>query len=114
MTCKTTLITLALAAALAASATNPALANAPEIKTQKVGYADLDLSREAGARVLLMRIRNAAAAVCSDGAQSPLQLQSRAYRSCIHQASAQAVTQADSPMVTALYGHQPPIALAQK
>jgi UrcA family protein len=71
---------------------------------ETVSYGDLDLSREAGARVMLDRLQLAASKVC--GSQPDMHSLERTmrYRSCLRQAMDGAVARVGSPAVDALYG----------
>jgi UrcA family protein len=92
-----TLSTLAMAAqtATAADFQGP--------KQLLVQYADLDLTRPAGAQALFRRIQGAAKLVCSPLASKDL-LQTR-FEHCVSDAVAKAVTQIDRPALSA-YLHQ--------
>ena len=69
-----------------------------------VGYSDLDLSSQAGARVLIGRIGMAASQVCG-GVPDIRDLGRLAlYRSCRQKAMADAVARVGSPAVNAAYG----------
>lgn len=67
-----------------------------EFLTQKVSYADLDISKPEGAKVLYNRIVKAAYAVCPDNGN----LLDRFH--CVNKAIAGAVKQVDSPALSAL------------
>ncbi|HEY2676406.1 MAG TPA: UrcA family protein [Steroidobacteraceae bacterium] len=67
-----------------------------EFLTQKVSYADLDISKPAGAKVLYNRIVKAAYAVCPNYGSLIENFQ------CINKAIAGAVKQVDSPALSAL------------
>jgi UrcA family protein len=73
-----------------------AQAAADEFLTQKVSYADLDISKPAGAKVLYNRIVKAAYAVCPNYGSLIDNFK------CIDQAIATAVKQVDSPALSAL------------
>jgi UrcA family protein len=94
---------LAATVLLTGIATQASAAPDPEVKSARVSYAGLNLSNESDARILLQRIRRAAAQVCSGGSESVLQSTSRNYRSCVRYATGNAVSDLHSPMVTALY-----------
>jgi UrcA family protein len=69
-----------------------------------VSYADLDLSKMAGARTLYRRIASAARGVCGeDGRRIEEQIQ---WRSCYQGAIADAVAAVNSPLLTAVQGGQ--------
>jgi UrcA family protein len=113
---KTTITTLALAAALVSALAGQASANAPsnpEMRSQKVSYADLNLSREKDTETLLRRIRRAAMSVCSGG-DSRLDQISDNYHACVRTASYKAVASLHQPMITATYDHEYVVQVAQK
>jgi UrcA family protein len=78
-----------------------------------VSYADLDLSREAGARVMLSRLEGASSSVCGGWPDIRRVDKVMAYRACTHKAMDGAVVQLGSPRVSALYG-QPMERLASR
>jgi UrcA family protein len=94
---------IATAAVLGALVTAPAAIAEPTISsTVRVSYADLDLSREAGARVLLDRIEAASQKVCGPR-PSPRNLKINIhYRACYRDAVSQAVAAVESPRLSAL------------
>jgi UrcA family protein len=69
-----------------------------EPRKQVVRFDDLDLTRAAGAAVLLGRIQAAAREVCE-----PLQPQWMVSRQCMDQALARAVADVNAPMLTDYY-----------
>ncbi len=72
-----------------------------ELRTATVAYADLDLNRDAGALVMLQRIRSAAKKVCEP---EPTTLAERsAYRTCYNSALSDALSGLHNPRVSALY-----------
>lgn len=77
-------------------------ARAQDFRQETIGYADLDLSREEGARALISRIKAASQRVCEDYA-TPMDLAGqRERRTCLAESVKSAVAQAHSPMLTAL------------
>ena len=74
----------------------------PEFQQTTVSYADLDLSRPAGAKVMVARLRRAARAVCDDGLFSD-HTRLRRIRVCVRSAMTGALEQLDAPLVTARY-----------
>ena len=80
------------------AAAQPAHAGEAVIKTQRVGYADLNLRSEAGAHRLYLRLRRAAMQVC-DGADR----HSVAWSECYETALANAVNRVGAPKVLALH-----------
>lgn len=104
-----------LAALLASVAT---VAEAKDVRTAHredgvtVSYADLDLAREPGAKVLLRRLEHAAGQVCgSRPGRAPISIV-RAWRACRSQSLAAAVMQVDAPVLTALYQNRRPTRFA--
>jgi UrcA family protein len=75
----------------------------PKVKAQTVSYADLDLSKSAGAQTLYKRIKAAARHVCGPVDNYTFVTPSRAFRKCYDQALADAVAQIDRPSLTALH-----------
>jgi UrcA family protein len=69
-----------------------------------VSYADLDLSREAGARVMLSRLETAASSVCGGWPDLHRLENLTIYRACTRKAMDGAVAQLGSSRVSALYG----------
>jgi len=76
----------------------------PEPHQIAVRYADLDISRPAGAEVLIDRIRLAARSVC--GTQADLRdiARFRTQAACQHEAMETAIRSVNSPLVAKLYG----------
>jgi len=75
----------------------------PKVKTQAVSYADLDLSKPAGAQTLYKRIKAAARHVCGPADQYTFVTPPAAFRECFEKAVADAVAQVDRPSLTALH-----------
>ncbi len=108
-------IWLSLAASVAvggvAQAAQPPAAD-PDAPAVVVRTGDLDLSRTADARILLGRVREAAAEVCG-GAPSLGDLAAQdAYRACMRSTMDSAIAKLHAPVVTALYRSPPNAALA--
>jgi UrcA family protein len=77
----------------------------------KASYADLNLSSEAGARVMLQRIRHAAQTICGFRPDAPMDYQTQ-YTPCVERTTNRAVAQLDNPIVMALNrGRHPPAAV---
>ena len=94
----------ALSAAMAvgfAACGQSASAQDTETPSAKVYYADLNLSTEAGAQVMLRRIRSAAEKVCGIQNDDPLD---RFYEwaPCVKSTTKRAVAEFGNPIVTAL------------
>jgi UrcA family protein len=75
----------------------------PQVKTMQVSFADLDLSKPAGAQTLYKRIKAAARNVCGPADQYTFIVSSYSLRKCIDAAVANAVAQVDRPSLTALH-----------
>ena len=75
----------------------------PKAKTLTVSYADLDLSKPAGAQTLYKRIKAAARSVCGPTDRYTYSTPSHAFRQCFDKAIADAVAQVDRPSLTALH-----------
>jgi UrcA family protein len=71
------------------------------LRTQRVSYADLNISKPAGAKVLYSRIVKAAYRVCEDTGFKNLAGYQR-QSACVNRAIADAVKQVDSPALSAL------------
>jgi UrcA family protein len=74
-----------------------------EVRQQRVSYADLDLSTEAGERTLLGRIQGAAKKVCSPEPAPPDLTDQADYKTCLHDANVGAVADLSDARVSALY-----------
>ena len=100
-------------AALALAIGSPVLAADATVATSvPVSYSDLDVSSEAGAKLLMTRIERAAQAACG---QAPyiLDVESNAaYATCVHDAVAGAVANSGVPALTAQAS--PSLTVAQK
>jgi UrcA family protein len=99
---------IATAAVLGALANAPAAVAEPQARNSvRVLYADLDLSREAGAQVLLERIKAASLRVCGPR-PSPKELRiTISYKTCYRDAVSQAVASIESPLLSALLDSPP-------
>ncbi len=111
MSARTMLTTLVALTALGFAADAQAHTQAnpaadPGVMSVKVSVSDLNLSSEAGARVALRRVTQAARAACG-GQPRPIDLERSAqYHDCMNTAVSRAVASLDSPHVTALYAGQ--------
>jgi UrcA family protein len=94
-------ITLSLAAHTAHAATEPAQVS--------VSYADLDLSRRAGAETLLARLQAGAGRVCGTEQGKRTLPERKLQSACLKQAMDGAVARIGAPLVTALYGQPQPL-----
>ena len=79
-----------------------AIAAADALPVRRVSYADLDISKPAGAKILYRRIEAAARAVCEPDAGKDLGAAKRG-RACIKQAIDQAVSRVDSVALSELH-----------
>src|SRR5262245_16198362 len=73
-----------------------------EPRSITVHYAELDLSKPAGAQVLYSRIKKAAYIVCNG--RGTLVERQRFYPACYRDAVTRAVTAINSPLLSALHG----------
>ncbi len=107
MTRKATLTTLtALSAVLAlgfAVAGQSAFAQTEDTLSVKVPYQDLNLSSQAGAKVMLQRIRNAASTICGPAPTDPIDRMNN-YAPCVTEVTNRSVASFNNPFVTALNG----------
>jgi len=97
-----TLITFA-AATFLGSASYADTLPVPAGKQIAVNYADLDISRPAGAEALITRMRGAAAQVCGPAPDSRDLVMYPLYRVCVGESVARGVVSVNAPMVTELY-----------
>jgi len=96
---------LASVAAFALLLTSGSLLAAPPAdgtRSVTVDYADLDVSRPAGARALYVRIKRAARTVCAPLESRDLH-RVALWRDCYEQAVADAVAEIGRPTLTALH-----------
>jgi UrcA family protein len=101
MSTRTRLSILTLIACSLACGSALAVAAADDIPTVTVSYADLDLSKPAGAQTLYRRIEDAARTVCGPLASRELRRR-RLWRDCYEQAVEDAVATADQAILTAM------------
>ena len=101
---KTLAITLALAA-LASTGVAQAQPATYDDRTQTiVRYADLDLSRPAGAQMLLRRIRTASIRECGGRPSTEMQINAvRLHEVCVDATMDATVARVGSPILTAMY-----------
>ena len=98
---------LAFAALVCVLGTAPAGAS-PSEPSVRVSYRDLDLSSLAGATTLYQRIQGAAKQVC--GRAGADLVEQMAWKACYRHATADAVRQVNSPLLTAVHaGRRPEI-----
>jgi len=92
-----------LAASAAAALAGTAAATTPDDPPSvRVGYGDLNLDTDAGARMLYRRLLVAAQQVCPDADSRELARAANA-RACQHQAIERAVRAVGSPKLAAVY-----------
>jgi UrcA family protein len=89
---------LVLATGMATAAPNP-----HEPPSVTVNYADLDLTKPAGAKTLYDRLKRAARNVCHPYDSNQMR---KRWRECYDQAIANAVADVDRPMLTALHAEK--------
>jgi UrcA family protein len=82
---------------------NGASAGEPQKVSKIVSYADLDLSKPAGAQALYNRIKRAAREVCGSADYYKNVSPPKAWRECVDTAVADAVAEVDRPSLTALH-----------
>ena len=86
----------------ALGATAAIAADSDDVPSRKVQYSDLNLNHQAGARVLYLRIKNAADSACVQ--LNGRQLIERMTQSaCVKDSIERAVKQVDAPMLTQYY-----------
>ncbi|MDP3740240.1 MAG: UrcA family protein [Hyphomonadaceae bacterium] len=101
---KSALIALAASLALAPAALAPAaLAGKPVTVRISVEYSDLDITRAAGAQTLLHRLDRAADRACGGRIHGRPQSFAARFDACREQALGRAISELDSPLVTALF-----------
>lgn len=76
--------------------------NTDNVPHRTVRFADLDLTRKAGAETLLVRIKSAARVVCEPPQGLELTFDSL-YRQCISDAIGRAVADVNAPVLAQLY-----------
>jgi UrcA family protein len=108
------ILTAALGAVAVGYTATSAAQDSANVRSEKVSYADLNLSNPAGAATLYRRIVSAAHNVCDEGDET-LAMRASA-RTCRDKAIAEAVMTVGHPELIAVYdskNHQPlPITLA--
>jgi UrcA family protein len=82
---------------------SPASAATVERTTQRVSYADLNLDHQAGAELMLHRIRSAADAVCGDRFGRMSLREHAGIRACSRAAMNKGVSDVGSPVLAALF-----------
>ncbi|MGE0596017.1 MAG: UrcA family protein [Hyphomonadaceae bacterium] len=104
-------LVLSVASALALTALAPAAFADPQAPRQQiVEQHNLDTYSPEGADALINRLENAAANVCGDRPGPEPVVQDHVTRVCTYETTANAVAQADSPLVVSrYYGYDPTI-----
>ena len=97
------ILAIASCGAFGLLALSPASAATIERTSQRVTYADLNLDHQAGAEVLLHRIRSAADAVCGDRFGRMSLRQHATIRACSRAAMNKAVSDVGSPILAELF-----------
>jgi UrcA family protein len=73
----------------------------------KVSYAELDLSKPAGAQTLYRRIKKAAQAVCAESFQGSGPVRPFGQKQCEERAIERAVNEVNRPLLSSLWQKQP-------
>lgn len=97
------ILAIAACGAFALLALSPASAATIERASQRVSYADLNLGHQAGAEVMLHRIRSAADAVCGDHFGRMSLRRYQRIRACARAAMNKAVQDVGSPILAELF-----------
>ena len=97
------ILAIASCGAFGLLALSPASATTIERNSQRVSYADLNLDHQAGAEVLLHRIRTAADAVCGDRFGRMSLRRHATIRACSRSAMNKAVSDVGSPVLAELF-----------
>ena len=79
----------------------------------RVSYKGLDIQSEAGAKILLRKIENAADEICRDQVSAPMD-EARKVRPCKQEIVARTVAQVNSPALQALSERKAPVTLARQ
>lgn len=93
--------TLAVAG-MASSASAQTMGDPWAVRSQRVSYRDLNINEEAGARILLARVRKAAGNVCGPNEFDGLTDGRQQYFRCVEAATTRAIAGLNNPMVSAL------------
>jgi UrcA family protein len=93
----------ALGLSATASAGSSTLSLSSERITLDVPYGDLDLSRPAGAKTMVYRIRSAATDACGGQPYIREMRERRIFKICLRQSMAEAIDELKAPLVTAMY-----------
>lgn len=97
----------AVLGALAVGQTTTSAAMVSETRSVHVNYADLDLSKRAGAETLYHRINAAAKEVCQANSPDRVFLAVQvAVLKCLHEAIGNAISQVGAPELIAIYNER--------
>lgn len=97
-------------ASLALAAVAATSAQAQDVRSVRVSVAGIDSRSEIGARVILQRIRSAAATVCGP---APILIErSRLYEPCVRDVTEHTVAVLNNPVLTAMIPNEVPAKLA--
>jgi UrcA family protein len=96
-------VSLGLLGAGTAFATDDAADADVTTQTINVFYPDLNLTKSQDARVLFMRLENAAKDICGDAFETPYLSERANVEQCQKNAIANAVVKIDQPRLTAVY-----------
>jgi UrcA family protein len=99
------LVTSLTVATLSLASTGFASASDNDVRKVTVGYAELDLSKPAGADALYQRIKRAAFLVCG-GEDSPIGWNRIQKQQCISASVDEAVAKVNAPLLSALHQGQ--------
>jgi UrcA family protein len=97
------ILAIASCGAFALLAVSPASAATIERASQRVSYADLNLGNQAGAEIMLHRIRSAADAICGDRFGRMSLRRHERIRACSRAAMNKAVQDVGSPILAELF-----------
>ena len=99
------LVVCALAGLFIAAVAPRAFSGEPNetVRSITVKFADLDLSKAAGADALYRRIRTAASIVCDSASDNLYRWRGREYKKCFNTAVANAVDKVNNPILTAMH-----------
>jgi UrcA family protein len=108
----TTLAAIAAISLFAGVSTASAATPSGDTVSVTIPYGDLDLSTDAGARIVLARITHAAGEICGSQPETRLLDQTQAYKGCLTSVTNRAVAQLGSAKVSAFAGRSSPTTMA--
>src|SRR5258708_4698014 len=109
---KTTLAAVAAISLFAGVSTASAATPSGDTVSVTISYGDLDLSTNAGARIVLARITHAAGEICGSQPDTRLLDQTRAYSGCMTSVTNRAVAKLGNAKVSAFAGRSSPTTMA--